>query len=217
MARTISIERERLRRWLDNFERRHPGVDAQLTNDQVAMTADDGATAGVTVPFPPLTGESVAPADSGAALLDRLVDHVGADRHVGALLVRKHGFAVGVFHGVDLIGSKVGGGYVQGKTKAGGWSQQRYARRRDHQARQLYDRAAAAADAVITPRLDGLHAIATGGDRNGVDAVVQSCGLSRARELILPRVFPVSDPRLRVLESFPEQFLALRIELNDRA
>jgi peptide subunit release factor 1 (eRF1) len=47
-----------------------------------------------------------------------------------------------VADGGRLTASKVDRQYVQGRTAAGGWSQQRFARRRDNQAR------AAAADGV---------------------------------------------------------------------
>jgi peptide subunit release factor 1 (eRF1) len=72
----------------------------------------------------------------------------------GVLLVRKGGFAVARLHGTEITASKVGKRHVQGKTKAGGWSQQRFARRRDNQARA----AMAAADehaARILDHLDG--------------------------------------------------------------
>lgn len=217
MARTVSIERERLHRWLDNFTQRHAGLDAHLIDPYVEVVGGDGAVARVNIPFPPLDSDPADLAPTGTALLDRLVDHVRTDRPVGAVLVRKGGFAVGVFQGADLVSSKVGSSYVQGKTKAGGWSQQRYARRRGHQARQLYVRAADAAEAVIVPEAGTLQAIATGGDRTGIEAVLHSPELSGLRDLLITRVFPVPDPRLRVLKSFPEQFLAVQIALNDLA
>ena len=66
----------------------------------------------VRVPFGPVGEHS----DLRTALLE----HVGRDRFVGAILVRRGGHAVGVFDGRVLRTSKVGRGYVQGRTKAGG-------------------------------------------------------------------------------------------------
>ena len=60
----------------------------------------------------------------------------------GLLLVRKGGFAVARLAGERLVDSKVGQRHVQGRTKAGGQSQQRFARRRGNQARQAYEAAA---------------------------------------------------------------------------
>jgi hypothetical protein len=211
MARTVSVDRRRLSRWLQNFTDRHGPTVSHLRDDRVVVLAEDGAEAGIVIPFPPLLGSPANPA------VDRLTDHVATDRRIGALLVRRGGFAVGVFDGTRLIGSKVGSGYVQGRTKAGGWSQQRYARRRDNQAHQLYDRAAAAAEAVLLPAANDLAALATGGDKSGVTAVLETPQLSRLTGLVLPTFFTTPDPRLRVLEQLPEQFLAVEITLNDKA
>ena len=61
---------------------------------------------------------------------------------------------------------------MQGKTKAGGWSQQRYARRRANQASQAYAEAADVVAMIILPRIDDLDAVVGGGDRAGVDEVL---------------------------------------------
>ena len=97
----------------------------------------------IAVPFPPLA-ESADP-------LPELLAQVNRDCRIGALLVRRGGFAVGIFDGRALVASKVGGPYVQGKTKAGGWSQQRYARRRANQASQAYAEAADVVAMLILP------------------------------------------------------------------
>jgi hypothetical protein len=101
--------------------------------------------------------------------------------------------------------------------ESGGWSQQRYARRREQQARQLYDRAATTAEMVVLRKIADLDAVATGGDSDGVAAVIHRPRLSPLHPLLMPRVYPVLNPRRRVLESFPEQFLAVKILLNERA
>ncbi len=217
MARTIMIGRSRMRRWLKNFAERHSGIDAVLDDNHVCVTADDGAVAWVQIPFAPMASADAPESPTGCELLNRLVAHIEVDRIIGAILVRRGGFAAGVFHGAELTDSKVGTGYVQGKTKAGGWSQQRYRRRRDRQARQLYDRAADAAETVLLSKIDELDAVATGGDSVGIAAVANRPRLSPLHSLLMSRVYPVADPRRRVLESFPEQFLAIRIELNDLA
>ena len=65
------------------------------------------------------------------------------------LLVRKGGFAVARLAGDRFVESKVGQRHVQGRTKAGGQSQQRFARRRDNQARQAYEAAAEHAARIL--------------------------------------------------------------------
>ncbi len=190
------------------FEDRHGLVTVSLTPSAVTMTAGDGATAVIDVPYPPLTGAGDLPA---------LLEHVLRERQVGVLLVRKGGYAVGLFHGRQLASSKVGRAYVQGKTKAGGWSQQRYARRRANQTEQAY---AEASDVVVThllPYVAELAAVAGGGDKVGVQEVLADPRLSALRPLLLPRVVPPPDPRLRVLEAFADELRAVRVTLNPLA
>jgi hypothetical protein len=212
-SRRIVIARQRLPRWITGFADRHGRPEAALDETSCTLLAPDGATARILIPFGPLDADDHA----AGSIVDRLVDHVLTDRRVGALLIRRGGFAVGVFDGTRLIDSKVGSSYVQSRTKAGGWSQQRYARRRGNQARQLYERAADAIASVLLPVADDLAAVAGGGDRAGVDAALDDPRLQMIKKLLLPRIFPTEDPRLRVLEAFPQTFLAITIELNELA
>lgn len=204
--RVVRVPPERLRRWLDGFAERHGAVEATLRSDAVALVAEDGAEAVVTIPFLPWqpVGEP----------LDALLAHVGRTRDVGVVLVRKGGYAVGRFSGARLVASKVDSTYVQGHTKAGGWSQQRYARRRDNQSAKAYAETADVAARLLAPHADALDAVVGGGDPPAVAAVLADARLSALRPLLQPRVLPVPDPRLRVLEAFPAQFLAVEIALN---
>jgi hypothetical protein len=190
---------------VERFEARHGPTSATATPSGVALRAPDGAEAVVEVPFPPLaTGEG----------LTSLVGHALVDRTVGAVLVRRGGYAVGWFTGRRLEGSKVGSTYVQGTTKAGGWSQQRYARRRANQTTQAYGEAADVVAAVLLPHLAELTAVVGGGDQAGVHAVLADPRLASLRALLQPRVLPTPDPRLRVLQAFGDQLREVRITLN---
>jgi hypothetical protein len=206
-VRTVRVDPARLERWLSGFADRHGLTDVAAGENLVQLTAEDGATAIVHVPFPPLLDRTPA----------GLVAHVAQKRTVGALLIRRGGVAVGVFEGRRLVASKIETAYVQGRTKAGGWSQQRYARRRGNQARRLGETAAELMVTLVLPRADQLAAVATGGDRASVDAVLDDPRLSTLRRLALDRVYPVADPRQVVLEQFPELFLAIEIVLNELA
>jgi hypothetical protein len=183
-------------------------VVTEATSSEVTLVAPDGATAVVEVPFPPLPSPE-RPAS--------VVEHAVLERTVGAVLVRRGGYAVGWFTGARLVGSKVGSTYVQGTTKAGGWSQQRYARRRDNQTRQAYDEAADVVATLLLPHLPELTAVVGGGDAAGVQAVLADPRLTRLRALLQPRVLPTSDPRLRVLEAFGDQLREVRVRLNPLA
>ena len=176
-----------------------------MTPSALVLSAPDGAGAVVEVPFPPLLG----PLEPQSVLAHLLVE-----RTVGAVLVRRGGYAVGWFEGRRLLGSKVGTAYVQGRTKAGGWSQQRYARRRANQARDAYAEAADVAATLLLPHTDELVAVVGGGDAVGVHAVLADPRLAPVQALLQPRVLPTPDPRLRVLEAFGDQLREVRITLN---
>jgi peptide subunit release factor 1 (eRF1) len=74
--------------------------------------------------------------------LEPLFEALAADHVVAALLVRLGGYAVGVFDGERLVGSKVGSRFVKGRHKKGGSSAGRFSRRREEQARALIGEAA---------------------------------------------------------------------------
>ena len=208
-GRVIEVSPERLAGWLDRFAERHGDLNFTQSHQMVRVSAPDGATAAVRVPFEPL--------DDHPDLRAALLDHVQRDRGVGALLVRRGGYAVGVFEGRRLLTSKVGRAYVQGRTKAGGWSQRRYARRREQQAGQVYAQAADAAALVLLPMVGDLEAVVGGGDGSGVEAVLADPRLEPLRALRIRRVLPTPDPRLDVLRQFGDRLRAVTIRLNDRA
>lgn len=189
----VAVPPARLQRWLDGFAQRHGTVTSQPGPEQVLLTAEDGAEALVEVPFPPLRGD--------------LLDHVRRERTVGVLLVRKGGHASGVFVGDRLVASKVGSRHVQGRTAAGGWSQQRFARRREGQTAVALQAAADTAARVFAEhRLD---AVVTGGDRAAVEQVLQD---PRLRDLpVTGRLLDVPDPRLSVLQSVPFRDIWVRV------
>lgn len=194
-ARQVHVSPERLGKWLAGFEDRHGGSTTVVSADRVELTGADGDRAWVEVPYPPLDGD--------------LVEHALRPRRIGVLLVRRGGYAAGVFDGAALAASKVGSNYVQGTTKAGGWSQQRYARRRAHQASAAFASAADGAARVLAEAT--LDAFVAGGDREAVKAVL----IDRRLAHLVPSGpwLTVKDPRLRVLTTMPEQFRAVRISL----
>jgi Actinobacteria/chloroflexi VLRF1 release factor len=202
--RVVTVGVDRLGRWIDGFADRHGPFVPDVSSDTVVLTASDGSTATIEVPFPPLTGARVTD----------LIVHARRDRRIGVLLVRRAGFAVGVFMGATLQTSKVGSSYVQGTTKAGGWSQQRYARRRDNQATAAFAQAADQAVRILLPAASRIEALFCGGDRKAVDATLADERLAVLRPLVANVFFAVPDPRLRVLQALPEQFLAVRIQLD---
>lgn len=209
-ARRLEVAPERLSRWLAGFAERHGEVTVVVTPEAVVCTAADGSTAEVRVPFPPLP---VDPADAYAGL----PAHAARPRRLGILLVRRGGFAAAVADGPRTVASKVGKRHVQGRSAAGGWSQQRFARRRDQQAKEAAGAAADAAVKVLLPEVGNLDALVTGGDGPMLTAVLADPRLAPLRRLVSDRVLPVADPRRDVLEAAVAQARAVVVVIDEPA
>ncbi|HEU5035227.1 MAG TPA: acVLRF1 family peptidyl-tRNA hydrolase [Mycobacteriales bacterium] len=227
-GRWVEVAPERLPGFLTRFGERHgvltwtaganaPDDTAGSGDDaagnaveRITVVAADGAVADCEVPFPPLRIDPAAPYGG-------LLGHVAADRTVGVLLVRRGGYAAGVFTGTRLLASKVGSRHVQGRTAAGGWSQQRFARRRAGQAREAGQAAADVAADVLLAHLPDLAAVVAGGDRRACDEVLADRRLAPLQPLLVSRRLTVPDPRQRVLLATPQQFRAVRIRIDDPA
>jgi hypothetical protein len=208
-VRRVSVAVQRLARWLDGFTDRHGATVTEADATEVRLIGADGARAWLVVPFPPLP--TVGSDEDPLAVL---IAHAGRRRTVGVLLVRRRAHAIGVFAGSDLVASKVGSSYVQGTTRAGGWSQQRFARRRANQARAAFSDAADAAVRILLPYGAQLDAVICGGDRAAVDAVIADPRLGTLGDLSRGPFLSVPDPRLRVLQATPDQFRAVQVTLE---
>ena len=123
------------------------------------------------------------------------------------------GVAVGIANGPALEVSKVDSRYVQGRTAAGGWSQHRFARRRENQARAAAADGADIAVRLLVPAAPGLAAVVTGGDRRAVDTILADARLASVAALRTERFLTVAEPRLAVLESAVRQARAVQIRL----
>ncbi len=186
MTRTVEIDPARLDRWVDGFAARHDGVTRADVPGRVMITGGDGATA-----------EGV------------FFDH---DR-IGLVLVRRGGHAVGRDEGGELVAHTCGTRYVQSRTKAGGWSQQRYARRRGNQA-----------DAVVTKVVEialrhlpagAADALLLGGDRRLAEEVLEDPRLAHLRDLPRRTLWDLPDPRMTVLRDAARRARAIRLTLTE--
>ncbi|HZC40059.1 MAG TPA: acVLRF1 family peptidyl-tRNA hydrolase, partial [Streptosporangiaceae bacterium] len=119
------------------------------------------------------------------------------------------------------VASKTGSRLVHGRSAAGGWSQQRFARRREKQAAGALGAAADAAVRVLGPYLapagtgGRLDAVVLGGDRRAIAGVSRDPRLAAVLELAADRFLTVPDPRLAVLRDCPRLFRAIRVLLTD--
>ncbi|GIM96891.1 acVLRF1 family peptidyl-tRNA hydrolase [Paractinoplanes toevensis] len=183
----VDVAPERLPRWLENFASRH----GPYREDGLTLIAADGASAAWQTP----------PGAGPAATMADLIRLAQAPRRLGLLLARKGAVAAGVAVGTELIVSKVDTHYVQGRTAAGGWSQQRFARRRDNQAKAAAADGAGIAGRILLPEVRGMAALVTGGDRSAVDAVLAPPALKPLLDLRAERFLDVPEPRHAVLVS----------------
>lgn len=197
----VLVPPERLPRWIENFATRHGTTSLSVADGALRGTAADGSDFEARPPF----GRPYA----GPAEPRHLLDECEPPPAWGVLLVRKGGFAVARLEGRRLVDSKTGQRHVQGRTKAGGQSQQRFARRRDNQARAAYDAAAEHAARV----LDGVRLLVTGGDHEAVDAVLGDRRLARAG--VVGPWLAVPDPRRAVLEQAVADAQALRVVVRN--
>jgi hypothetical protein len=219
------------------------GVEAPLAvtfgDDHASFTAADGSVAACYPPFPPPGGAAALAAAAGAdfaadassavspagpasgadiaALTAAFAAHARRPRTVGVLLVRLGGYAAGVFTGYPpaLADAKVGSRLVHGRSAAGGWSQHRFARRREKQASEALDAAADAAVLILGKGAAGLDAVVLGGDRRAVAELRDDPRLAPYFALAAERFLTVPDPKRAVLLETPRLFTAVRIRLTE--
>jgi peptide subunit release factor 1 (eRF1) len=174
------------------------------------VVAGDRATAELVAPYPPLP-EGWATPDPVASM----VEHASRRRVIGVLLVRLGGYAAAVFDGDDVVASKVGARQVHGRSAAGGWSQHRFARRREGQVKVALEAATNTVVNVLVPHLSRLEAVVTGGDRQALRTVLADARLAMLRPLVVARILDVPDPRARVLRDSLEACRAIRVTLTE--
>jgi hypothetical protein len=152
-----------------------------LAERAVAFTAEDGAVAECHPPFPESFSappDTMSPAEAAGVV----AAHAQAPRAVGVFLVRLGGYAAGVFTGYPpaLADAKTGSRLVHGRSAAGGWSQHRFARRREKQANEALDAAAGTALAVFGRWESGITASSAPAP-DGARGAIGRGGVSRTR------------------------------------
>ncbi|MGY2003384.1 acVLRF1 family peptidyl-tRNA hydrolase [Blastococcus sp. SYSU DS1024] len=204
-GRRLGVAPERLGRWLDGVATRHGAfTEVAPADDGLRIACADSTAVTLRAPFG-WTPE--------APLLAGFTAAAQRDRRAAVLLVRRGRWAVGVFDGAQLVVSKVDARQVQGRTAAGGWSQQRFARRRANQTDAVVGHAVETAARVLLPHADGLAALVTGGDAGLVDEVLAD---PRLRQLVALRragALDVGEPTKAVLLETPKQFRAVDVHI----
>ena len=210
-GRWVDVDPERLPAWLNRFAVNHGGYrvagadEAGRVEAPLRIEAGDGTTLGL---WPP-PGATVRPD------LEQFIDEALQPRRIGLLLARQASVAVGIAEGPCLIESKVDTYYVQSRTAAGGWSQQRYARRRVNQARAAAESAADQAVRMLITEAGRLAAVVMGGDRRTVEAILADPRLAPLRPLVADRFLAVGEPRRRTLDEAARLARQVRILVRD--
>ncbi|KRB73958.1 hypothetical protein ASE01_18325 [Nocardioides sp. Root190] len=197
----VFVPVQRWPRWCENFQSSHGATALVTDGGALRGTAADGSWFAARLPF--------SSSYDGAAEAVALVGEARPPQRWGVLLVRKGGFAVGRLEGTQLVESKVGQRHVQGRTKAGGQSQQRFARRRANQARDAFEAAADHAARILA----GLDVVVAGGDRTAVAEVLEDARLARLE--VVGAWHAVPDPRRAVLEKVIADAQSLHVEVEN--
>ncbi|MEX2237369.1 MAG: Vms1/Ankzf1 family peptidyl-tRNA hydrolase [Dehalococcoidia bacterium] len=150
-----------------------------------------------------------AAAGDDLAPLARELDEV---RVSAVILVRLGRYAVGVFEGTLLVSSKVDARYVGGQHKAGGWSQKRFVRIREKQARELFDKVCLVAQEKLTPYEDRIERLWLGGDEHVLNGFRDRCPwVERFAGRIAERRLATPKPDLAGLKSSIEEALSFLV------
>jgi hypothetical protein len=217
--RTVELAAGRLPRWVAGFADRHGQVSVSLASASgpsrppaLVLVAADGTAAGITHPWG--TPDPAAGRDPGPALT-AFAAGVLAPRRVAVVLVRRGGYACAVVDTSDggrVVASKVGARYVQGRTAAGGWSQQRFARRREKQTGELVG---AVADLAARLLLDPPPSdLATGGDRVLLDRVLADARLARLAALSRGPHLTIGDPKADLVRALPDLLTRVTVTMT---
>ncbi|GGK24084.1 hypothetical protein GCM10010124_15750 [Pilimelia terevasa] len=212
-GRWIEVPQARLARWVAGFDARHGAPTVHAEPYGARLVAPDGAEA--EIHLPPGAPAPGPPGAAAGSVVDRVAAAAAAPRALGLVLARRGAVAVAVADGDTLTRTKVDTRYVQGRTAAGGWSQQRFARRRENQARAAAQAGADIVARLLLPEVGRLAAVVCGGDRQFVEAVMADRRLAPLAPLRAARLYEVPEPRHAVLESTLAAARALRVLVRE--
>ncbi|MCP2257290.1 eRF1 domain-containing protein 2 [Streptoalloteichus tenebrarius] len=162
-------------------------------------------------------GLGVAAGEHEGLVVAPLVAHLLRPRRIGLVLVRLGGCSVGVAEGGRVTVSSTDRRQVHGRNKAGGWSQQRFARRREGQAREALRAAADTAARVLLPVAADLDAVVLGGDRAALAALREDRRLGALFARAEERVLDVPEPRRSVLDEAAERARCVEVVVFESA
>jgi hypothetical protein len=209
MSRTVSVPSGRIEKWVENFWVRHGEGTVTASEDTVTISGTDGASARMRLLWPGVV--------LGSDPLADLVSVARSPRRLGLLTVRADGHAVGLWDGAAVADSKRRGHYVQSRTAAGGWSQQRFARRRENQAKAAYEKAAGDVATLIEPVSGSLDALVSAGNPGAIKAVLADSRCRRTAALAAAVPLPhleLRDTSREALTDLAVRMLSVSITID---
>ncbi len=207
-SRTAFVSGDRLQGWVERFAGNHGGLTEEELDVGLRLRAADGAAALLKAPWP-----ADGRPGRGPDAVTRLASLTAQPRCIGAVLVRRGGYSVAVVSGGTVLASKTGTRHVQSRTAAGGWSQQRFARRRANQADALVEAVAEHAARIFADHR--IEYLAPGGDRTLADQVLAEPVLKQYATRLRLTFLDVPDPRAAVLKKAAADLCAVRIVVTD--
>ncbi|WP_288800221.1 acVLRF1 family peptidyl-tRNA hydrolase [uncultured Arsenicicoccus sp.] len=203
-GRVLDVDPDRLTAWVGGFLDRHGPARWSHDGATVIVRAGDGAVARL---------DALDPAGSErVSSLRTLVGWPGPPPRLALVLVRRGRYAVGLADGEGLLAHTAGSRYVQSRTAAGGWSQQRYQRRRGNQADALVRHVADEVVRLAEPLGPGwARAVVLGGDRGLAEQVLHDPRLATWRGLPRREAFGIPDPTHAILRAELRRARAVRV------
>jgi Actinobacteria/chloroflexi VLRF1 release factor len=189
-GREVVVPPERVAGWIARFAERHGQYAAAWADRSLLLTAADGETARLSLPGNTPWPVHVDGSDDADDPVTAFVQAAIRSRVLGLLLIRRGGYSVGVAAGAAIIAHRSGSRYLQGRTAAGGWSQQRFARRRANQAKAGLDKAREAIVDVVLPRVGDLDEVVSAGERQAVREVLSAPELQDLNGLLRQDMLP---------------------------
>jgi len=200
-GRAVEVEPERVEGWIARFAERHGAIHTRVGEREVVITAEDGATATF--------------ATKGGTSVKEVIEILATPRRIGLILVRLGGHSIGVAFGGKVEISTTDRKQVHGRSSAGGWSQQRFARRREGQARVALQAAADDVARVLVPRIAELDSVVLGGDWQALDVLRNDRRLADVFVKAEDRVLDVPEPRRAILDEAAERARCVEIVIQD--
>lgn len=208
-SRFLEVSAARLPGWVERYVSARAGaVRAVVTGTGFDLVGDDGSVASLALLEPSAWHPG---GSSPEGLAEGLAAEAARGRTLLVCLVRRGGWSVGVVRDGAVLTGKTGRRYVQGTTAAGGWSQQRFARRRGGQTDKLADDASSALVRMME-QAPGATGVVVGGDRRLAESVLAG---TPAQDLPLLGPIEVGEPRRTDLDAAAVRVQAVRVTVHD--